>query len=105
MRAICTCVTATLLAGCGGEDVDHILALDGDPENGAAVYSSTCGTSACHGSTGTNGPAPDLREHLDHHDDEDVASVIVGGSGDMPAQNLSDQDVADVLAYMRQEIR
>jgi len=34
--------------------------------------------------------------------DEELEAIILEGSGGMPAQNLSAQEVADVIAYLRE---
>ena len=91
--------------GCGtgyGPEVDAVLALDGDATAGAEVFAATCGTSSCHGPDGSgSGEAVDLSEHVPHHDDAELVSFYVNGTGEMPAQGLEDQEGADVLAYLR----
>lgn len=83
------------------ERVPDVLELDGDSVNGQSVFGSTCGNSSCHGSDGASGPAPDLPEHVPHHSTEELATIVLGGRDDMPSQaHLSDQEVADVIAYV-----
>lgn len=77
-------------------------ALKGDTARGETVYANSCGSSSCHGADGV-GPAPSLPDELSHHGDGFFARVILEGDGDMPPQSeLTDQEVADVIAYMRQ---
>jgi cytochrome c551 len=84
-----------------GARVDDILALDGDSTNGETVF-ATCATAGCHGAGGTGGPGPSLAEGVGEHSDGELVNVIILGEGSMPAQSqLSDQQVADVLAYLR----
>ncbi len=85
--------TAVLLPACddgGGGDprVDDILALDGDATNGGSVFATTCGNSGCHGADGSS------------RSDADLVDIMINGSGSMAPQNISDQEAADVLAYI-----
>jgi len=82
------------------QDVSAILALTGDSTNGAAAFNSTCGNAACHGSDGESGPAADLSAFIGVQSNEQIAKTIKFGQGSMPGQALSDQQIADVLAYL-----
>ena len=84
-----------LLVACGGKDGEtDTTSGEGDVANGESVYNSTCMT--CHPGSGD---IPTLSSSLS---DEELADVITGGSGGMPPQSsLSDQDVTDVVAYIR----
>lgn len=105
-----------LLGACDGGDDDHhgacsheeearidtVLALDVDETAGAGVFANTCGNAACHGSDGNSGPAVDLGEHIPEHGADELACIVLAGSGDMPSQSgLTDQELADVLAYVQ----
>lgn len=109
------CLAAlTFTVACGGDDdegtatpdarVDTILALTGDSAAGKTVHDNTC--APCHGASGEgiSGYSPALTDEFKDLSDEEIVSVIINGYGaDMPAQSaLSDQDVADVLAYGRE---
>ncbi|MCK6521874.1 cytochrome c [Myxococcota bacterium] len=84
----------------GDSQVDAILALTGDSTAGATVFSNTC--AGCHGADGASGYAANLVEEIPEKDDAFIVGVIINGyEGGMPAQDLSDQEVADVLAYVR----
>ena len=79
--------------GAGGE---------GNAENGKAVFASA-GCGGCHvfsdaGSTGTVGPNLDETSL----DEAAIAEQVRNGGGGMPAfgDRLSDQEIADVAAYV-----
>ena len=90
----------------------------GDPVPGEAVYASTCAT--CHGPTGEGLPGLGL-PLIDNDfiqsmtDDELIAFIRVGRPADDPENTtgvamppnggnptLTDQDLADVVAYLRE---
>ena len=86
----------SLLIACGGKATDTSSTGTGeaDLENGESVYQSCL---ACHSGNGIDIEviAPDLS-------DEELERIIVEGDGGMPAQSaLSDDDVRDVIAYIR----
>jgi mono/diheme cytochrome c family protein len=104
------------VAACGGEEeasptpetVEGTMpesgepALEGDAEKGASIFAAQ-GCGGCHvlqaaGSTGTAGP------NLDQSSVEFDAAVsqIANGGGGMPPfrDELSDQEIADVAAYV-----
>jgi mono/diheme cytochrome c family protein len=113
MKKILLVLTAALALGCGGDDetgssgggeVDAILALSGNSAAGSAVYTQTCGISSCHGSSGNNGSqtAGDLPVAVPAASDSSIVTTVIKGQDSMPAQGaLEDQQVADVLAYLR----
>jgi len=89
--------------GTGGR-VDTIAGMvaSADATSGASTYNSLCGSSSCHGPNGNDGAANagDLPTSIPMHDDTYVIDIIINGKGNMPAQSqLSDQEVADVVAY------
>lgn len=91
----------------GGNDsrVDTILALTPDAAAGQTVFADTCGLASCHGADGnTPGTASTkkLSDEIAELGDAAVVSVIIDGKDSMPAQSLSDQQVADVLAYVNE---
>ena len=53
---------------------------------------ATCADAQCHGDDGCSGPAPNFQGTISRYSD---------GTGEMPAQNLTDQELADVLAFLR----
>lgn len=91
-----------------GDRVATILAISGDAAAGTAEYGSSCGQSSCHGSDGSgSATARDLNQVVPTLTDEKLVDVILNGSvangSVMPglASQMSDQEVADVVAYCR----
>lgn len=86
--------------GGGDEDrIDTILALSPDLADGEAAFTRTC--APCHDPAGAEdrvGPA--LAAWVQAEDARATVNVIVNGQGIMPAQNLDDQAVADVVGWM-----
>jgi len=73
----------------------------GDAQAGAQVFADNCAT--CHGDDGSGGAGPPL----DTFDDPTaVEQQVRNGGGGMPAfeGQLSDQEIADVVAYVTQDI-
>lgn len=101
----------TLTIGCGDDtggdttptdEIAAIVALTGDAANGATVYGDNC--AGCHGADGTGSAAgPDLSGEIAEHSDEDIVTTIYNGDGSMPeyGTKLSEQEIADVLAHLR----
>lgn len=88
-----------------GDDVDAILMLTGDADNGATVFSSKC--ASCHGAMGEGGIGPALATEAKNESDEDIVTDVLNGIAgtSMPSfrDQLSDQEVADVLAFIRRD--
>jgi len=85
----------------------------GDPERGKEVYFQRC--VMCHGESGdgNNGMAANFREewHRFTKSDEELANSIRNGfqsagkhytAGAMPPQFLTDQELNDVISYLRE---
>ena len=100
-------VFLSILVACGGKDsdsghdhdhdVEEQNVADGEPDlaNGESIYNTSC--SGCHNSNGV-----DIIAISADLSDEALAGVIVNGVGSMPPQAfLSDNDVRDVIAYIR----
>lgn len=112
-RPILTLTPLALLlaAGCGdkaddsgGGTVDRIagiLEMSGDATAGATVYTNTC--SACHGADGAgSGTYPALPDYILALDDSTLLDVILNGTeAGMTPVDLTDQEAADVLEYLR----
>lgn len=100
-------LTVLVSAGCGPtiEARAAIVGrLDGDRDRGALVYQRAC--ASCHGANGegTAGGIA-LAHHFTRHSIEELAAIVLGGEGLMAGQpSLSNQEVADVLAYGRASI-
>lgn len=92
--------------GSGGDDrASVILGLDGDAAAGANVFSTAgCNIEACHGADGETGSAPSLSSLVSAAMDDRLVDSLLNGRGSMPAQSsLSDQQLADVLAYLNED--
>ena len=78
-------------------DHDHDISLpDGDEENGESLYASRC--SGCHGSFADGASAPSILYMEDVH----FVEAIQEGIGNMPAfPDLSSEDIADIIAFVR----
>lgn len=99
----------TILAGCGS---DEVVLVPGDATAGAAVYRAQCG--ACHGDVGEGtSSGPPLAHPLYQapgFSDEQLARAVREGArqehwdfGAMPGmRSLSDQQISDIVAYVRQ---
>ena len=93
-----------------GDAVDprtlEILELVGDPMEGELVYVLNCSNN-CHLPDGTGvtngGLGKDLTGWLERNEDEKLVGAILDGVPPMPAYRdyLSDQEIADVVAYLR----
>lgn len=87
--------------GGGGDDNSAILDLTGDPAAGESVFNSTgCASTACHGPDGNSGSAPALSSRVSSLSDDQIIDSVLDGKGGMPPQNLNDQQMADVLAWL-----
>lgn len=104
-RQLVMWVCSVVLAACAGPNdarVEPIIALTGDATNGRALYvSKKCND--CHGENGRGGFGVDLGSEDVHGTDKDeLANTILVGYWFMPAfrSKLTDQEVADLLAYL-----
>jgi mono/diheme cytochrome c family protein len=84
------------LAACG-TPTDAILGLDGDANNGKDVYESNC--QGCHGEDGASGT---VNRNIRESSETELVDVVLNGEDEMPsfADTLSEQEIADVLAYV-----
>jgi mono/diheme cytochrome c family protein len=105
-------VVLLALAGCGDKGDDSGGGdggggdLVGDPVAGATIYTQTCGRTDCHGADGSgsgSAEAADLADEVPSLTDAEIKSVIQNGFESMAPQGLSDQEVADVIAYLREQ--
>lgn len=87
----------------GGDDNGAILDLTGDAAAGQTVFTSgMCSTAACHGTDGNSGQAPALNGVVSGRTDDQIIDSVLDGKGAMPPQDLTDQQMANVLAWLRQ---
>lgn len=91
-----------MLIACGDKGDDSGTSVAGDAASGETLYASNC--AGCHGADGTGVSGPDLTSGLvSGMSDDAISDVIANGTGSMPAILSDDQDVADVVAYLRDE--
>ena len=84
----------------GTENADP-NSLVGRSECGEIVYFDKC--AICHGNNGEGGNAGrQLQGEIEGMTDEYIMETILGGEGTMPPQNVTPQQTADVLAYLRE---
>ena len=88
--------TTSLLIGCGENPrIVEIEALSGDAVAGATLYEANC--RLCHGSNGrgahTMYPGGSLSPDL-------IETILEGLSGMPSFDNLSNQEIADIVAYI-----
>jgi cytochrome c551 len=87
------------LAACGDKTGDtassEIDLSTADIENGQTVHDEVC--QVCHSSNSA------MADNAASLSDSQLEDVIRNGTGSMPAQSsLSDQDVVDVMGYIRE---
>ena len=80
-------------------DTDTDTDADGDADadlvRGEEVYISTCANDYCHGSDTIH------EERVPEMSDEEIKDTILNGVGYMPPQQIPEEDVDNVIAYMR----
>ena len=89
-------LVALALVGCGENPrIAEIEALVGDAETGAPLYEANCRW--CHGSNGRGAhsmyPGGTLSPNL-------IETILEGLSGMPSFDNLSNQEIADIVAYI-----
>ncbi len=89
-----------LLVACGGSSTDT-ASVTGDATAGADVYATSC--AACHGASGEGGTGPAMADEVPGKSDAEIEDIVLNGEGSMQAVSLGDQDLADLLAYLRAE--
>lgn len=107
-RTLSAFALLTALVACNGEEptdttdeptrTEDILSLTGDTTAGETVYTDNC--SSCHGADGTGASGPDITGQVPGMTEEALVNLVLEGEGVMPAfDNLSDQEIADLVAY------
>lgn len=96
--------TSLVLAACGGGDDKSKDTGGGDTGGDTAsvnaedVYQKSC--AACHGGDLTGGVGTDLTKIGATLSADDIKTVIHEGKGQMPAQNLGDDEAAAVADWL-----
>lgn len=88
-----------------GDDTGGIDIASGNPKAGEALFADNC--AVCHGSQGSGGnTGPSLQEPELAQESSDVVEQIVEGGGGMPpfGEQLSDQEIADVAAFVVKDL-
>lgn len=92
---------AALAAGCAAPDAATLSA--GDPDAGARRFQEE-GCADCHGATGEGGSGGALGS-IHGMNDAEIWSFIYYGTDGMPDYpHLSDQQIADLIAWMREAV-
>ena len=102
-------LVAFTLAACGGDGggdgedsgpPPQQVVDQGNSSDGVDVYAQSC--AACHGDDGDGGSGPRLAGEEAYTSADVVVDQIRNGGGGMPAfgDRLSDQELADVSAYV-----
>ena len=83
--------------------VDEIMSIQGNAPVGSDLFVNDCGDAQCHGYEGTVGPAPSLPLHVPNLSNDELGCLLLTGSGEMPShEEQSDQELADLIAYVRE---
>lgn len=84
---------------------DPVLDLTGNVDSGALTWQDECGL--CHGQQGEGtSRGGTLVDVFDRLDEEEVLDAVRFGVSSMPPyqERLSDQDLADLLAWMHENL-
>ena len=105
MKSKLLCLFAvSFLSACAPDRTEAILTLEGDLENGKALYQDNC--QGCHGADGLGGSSGHaiVESHEGHghsHGDGSIVRTMLEGKAGMPSfAELGDQDLADILAHV-----
>lgn len=95
---------AAFAAACAGGSKDETTdeptdAIVGDATAGGTVYSNNC--AGCHSADGSGGSGPSLIAEVPELSDDEITTAVLEGKGGMPSFDLDDQEMADLLAYLR----
>ncbi len=84
-----------------GSDTGSDTATATPVADGAVVYARGCAASNCHGADGDAGSGPNLSSEVPGRSDSSLTRIIREGAGSMPAVTVTDEELADLLAYLR----
>lgn len=95
-----------LIAACSSDGsadparTQTVLGLTADVTSGKTLYTSNC--ASCHGSDGQSGSARRNVAGVADQNASSVVNVMQTGEDEMPSfSGLSDQQLADILGYVR----
>ena len=81
-------------------NIDTGIDTSTDPaRDGETIYNDVC--LSCHGSGGTG---PNLSFVITQLTDEEVEGVLIIGNSSMPSQNLSPEEMDNIIDYLRNEL-
>ncbi len=95
----------SISAGCDSDDEEtrssKVLGLEGNRDAGEGIFTmGTCSADGCHS---TAPSSTDLTDVVPNLTSETIVDSLINGKGLMPTQGaLSDQQLADVLAYIEE---
>jgi mono/diheme cytochrome c family protein len=79
----------------------EVLSYNGDVNRGKAIFQVNC--AGCHGINARGNVGPSLLEVSKHKSEMQIISQIVSGkTPPMPKFQASEQDMADLLSYLKQ---
>jgi mono/diheme cytochrome c family protein len=85
-----------MFVACEDSDKNDDTNLTGDEANGQVLYDANC--AGCHGASADGGSGPSLLGE----DLGEFLEVVPNGEGSMPAfPDMSDQDIADIYAFVQ----
>jgi mono/diheme cytochrome c family protein len=91
-----------MLLACGSDGKDT-ASVTADASAGATMYAQVC--AGCHGDpVSGGGSSPLLADEVPEKSDAELRDIILNGEGEMPPVALSEQQVTDVIAYLRETI-
>jgi cytochrome c551 len=101
-----------VLGACGGGDDDTATEEPADTgdtdteetvESGAGedVYQQNC--ASCHGADLSGGAGPDLTSAGSNFSEDELEDIIVNGTGSMPAQNVSGDDLDALVSWLSEQ--
>jgi mono/diheme cytochrome c family protein len=105
MKSILLSSISLFLMACGASDHAVAIAkLTGDATRGKTLYESASPSpcSSCHGPLGKGGSGPNIVNEVGSETEEFI-DVILTGEDSMPAydSSLEDQEIADIIAYLK----
>jgi mono/diheme cytochrome c family protein len=80
--------------------IKAVLRLDGDPDQGEAIFQLNC--AACHGVTAMGNVGPSLRNVSSRRSAQSIIEQVIGGkTPPMPQFQPDPQTMADLLNYLQ----
>lgn len=81
--------------------IDQVLSYNGDVTRGEAIFQVNC--ASCHGINATGNVGPSLLAVSKHKSEVQIIQQVVSGkTPPMPKFQPSEQDMADLLSYLKQ---